>query len=263
MDYEFDFDFPENTLRDRLVLLAGGSGGLGSACAVLLAREGARLLLGYQNNGERAAALAEHLRTRYACRVVCVQSDICTSPGRRALLLAAAQMEGPLQALVCLVGSPARVKLSEAGEEDLTDSWRRNYVGPILLARDVAARMRRQETDGSIVLFSTMQALALFNGSTTYSAPKVALLQAVRLMAKENPGPPQIRVNVVAPGVNRAGMALASIESGKYDQFVKNGTIPRFGRAEDVARVVRLLLEPDNYITGQVIAVDGGFTLRV
>jgi len=57
-------------------------------------------------------------------------------------------------------------------------------------------------------------------------------------------------------------MALASIEAGKYDPYVENGVIARFGRPEDVARVVRLLLEPDAYLTGQVITVDGGLTLR-
>jgi len=62
--------------------------------------------------------------------------------------------------------------------------------------------------------------------------------------------------------VNRAGMALASINSGKYDRFVRSGVIPRFGRAEDVARAVRFFVEPDNYVTGQVLLVDGGLTLR-
>jgi NAD(P)-dependent dehydrogenase (short-subunit alcohol dehydrogenase family) len=57
-------------------------------------------------------------------------------------------------------------------------------------------------------------------------------------------------------------MALKSIASGKYDIFVDKGIIPRFGRAEDVAKVVRLLVEPDNYLTGQIITVDGGLTLR-
>jgi NAD(P)-dependent dehydrogenase (short-subunit alcohol dehydrogenase family) len=57
-------------------------------------------------------------------------------------------------------------------------------------------------------------------------------------------------------------MARASIEGGKYDPYVDRGVIPRFGRPEDVARVVRLLLEPDSYITGQVLTVDGGLTLR-
>ena len=59
-----------------------------------------------------------------------------------------------------------------------------------------------------------------------------------------------------------AGMAQASVSSGKYDRFVAGGVIPRFGRAEDVARAVVFLLAPDSYITGQVITVDGGLTLR-
>jgi NAD(P)-dependent dehydrogenase (short-subunit alcohol dehydrogenase family) len=56
-------------------------------------------------------------------------------------------------------------------------------------------------------------------------------------------------------------MAEASIASGKYDRYLKEGIIPRFGRAGDVARAVRFFLEPDNYVTGQVLSVDGGITL--
>ena len=59
-----------------------------------------------------------------------------------------------------------------------------------------------------------------------------------------------------------ATTARASIESGKYDRYVENDVIARFGRPEDVAKVVRLLLEPDSYLTGQAITVDGGLTLR-
>jgi NAD(P)-dependent dehydrogenase (short-subunit alcohol dehydrogenase family) len=66
----------------------------------------------------------------------------------------------------------------------------------------------------------------------------------------------------VAPGATIAGMAEVSVSSGKYDAFVEMGAIPRFGQPEDVARAVRFFLEPDNYITGQVLAVDGGLTLR-
>lgn len=137
-----------------------------------------------------------------------------------------------------------------------------NYIAPVLLAREAAGRMRKRGTAGAIVLLSTMQAVAVFESSINYAGPKTALIQAARIMAKELGGPGGIRVNVVAPGVNRAGMALKSIESGKYDFFIEQKIIPRFGRPEDVARVVRLLLEPDNYITGQIITVDGGLTLR-
>ena len=66
---------------------------------------------------------------------------------------------------------------------------------------------------------------------------------------------------MIAPGVMAAGMAEASIASGKYERYLTDGTIPRYGKAADVARAVRFFLEPDNYVTGQVLSVDGGITL--
>jgi NAD(P)-dependent dehydrogenase (short-subunit alcohol dehydrogenase family) len=114
---------------------------------------------------------------------------------------------------------------------------------------------------GSIVLVSTMQSNALFPGSTAYASQKAALQYAARILAKECRGPKDIRVNVVSPGVTAAGMAEKSIASGKYDYLIQGGVVRRFGRASDVARVVRFFLEPDNYVTGQVLCVDGGATL--
>lgn len=140
-------------------------------------------------------------------------------------------------------------------------SYEVNFEAPILLAREAATRMKQQGTQGTIVLLSTMQAVALFPGSTAYASAKAALQHGARILAKEFRGPANIRVNVIAPGVTAAGMAEASIASGKYDRYVQDGIIPRFGRAIDVARAVRFFLEPDNYITGQVLSVDGGMTL--
>jgi NAD(P)-dependent dehydrogenase (short-subunit alcohol dehydrogenase family) len=73
----------------------------------------------------------------------------------------------------------------------------------------------------------------------------------------------KIRVNVVAPGANNAGMAEQSVRSGKYDSFLEKRIIPRFGRPADVARAVLFFLEPDNYLTGQVLTVDGGLSLKM
>src|SRR5262249_32039784 len=123
-----------------------------------------------------------------------------------------------------------------------------------------AARMEQSRTAGAIVLFSTMQTVSLFPGSTAYASAKASLQYAARLLAKENRAK-SIRVNVVAPGVTAAGMAGASNASGKYNPLIDQGTIPRFGRAADIAHAVRFFLEPDSYITGQVLSVDGGATL--
>jgi NAD(P)-dependent dehydrogenase (short-subunit alcohol dehydrogenase family) len=148
-----------------------------------------------------------------------------------------------------------------ASQAEMTASLADNYLGPVLLGRSVASDLAATG-GGAIVFLSTMQGLALFEGSLAYAAPKAALVHAARLLAKEHGGPAQVRVNVVAPGVTAAGMAEASIRAGKYDRFVAGGAIHRFGRAEDVARAIRFFLEPDGYVTGQVLTVDGGLTLR-
>jgi 3-oxoacyl-[acyl-carrier protein] reductase len=258
---EFDFDFNQRGLQGKTLVLAGGSGGLGSAVAALLARDGASLVLGYRQDRERAARLQTHLG-RFGRGVELVQGDIAEAATREACVQAAERIGEEVYGLVCLAGDPARVRFDDADLADLDASMRQNYYGPILLARDFGTRLQRSGTSGAIVLFSTMQAVDLFPSSVNYAAPKAALIHAARILAKQWGGPSGIRVNVIAPGVNRAGMALASIRSGKYDPFVERGIIPRFGRAEDVAKAVRFLVEPDNYITGQVLTVDGGLTLR-
>jgi 3-oxoacyl-[acyl-carrier protein] reductase len=256
-----EFDFNERSLAGRVVLVAGGSGGLGSATVALLAREGATVVAGYRQNRDRAEALRQSVTAKYRAEIHLIEGDI-SDPGVRARYVETADGLGQgLYGAVCFTGDPARVKFDDVTEADLQDSMRENYIAPLLFAREAATRMLKRN-DGAIVLLSTMQAVAAFESSINYGGPKTALIGAARIMAKQWGGPGGVRVNIVAPGVNRAGMALKSIESGKYDFFVDQKIIPRFGRPEDVARVVRLLLEPDNYITGQVITVDGGLTLR-
>ncbi len=237
-----------DSLEARTILLAGGSGGLGSATATLLAEAGARLVVSYRGNRERAERLAGI--------AAIAQADLTRAADRARLLDACADLYG----LVVFAGDPARVADPAAYEDALRRSTAINYEGPFLLAREAAARMRSSETPGAIVLFSTMQATALFAGSSAYAGAKAALAHAARVLAKECRAA-NIRVNVIAPGVTAAGMAEASIASGKYDRYIKDGSVARFGRAVDVARAVRFFLEPDNYVTGQVLAVDGGLTL--
>jgi 3-oxoacyl-[acyl-carrier protein] reductase len=238
-----------DSLRGREIVLAGGTGGLGSATAELLAAEGARLAMSYRGRVERAR--------RWAERATVVEADLRSAADRRRLLDAAPAMYG----LAVFAGDPARVANPAEFEAVMARSWETNCAGPLMLAREAAERMREAATAGAIVLVASMQAVAPFPGSTAYAAPKAALVQAARILAKECRGGANIRVNVVAPGVTAAGMAEASIASGKYDRYLQEGMVARFGEARDVARAVRFFLEPDNYVTGQVLSVDGGVTL--
>ncbi len=243
-------------MKGKSIILAGGSGGLGAAVAEAVAARGGVPVIGCHKNRDRAEALANGLTERYDVRVPVVVGDVLAEGVRRQLLDEAARA-GELYGLVPLLGSPARVPIEAATEAEILESMRINFVGPVLLARDFAASAG--SGDASIVFVSTMQGIGVFPGSTVYAAPKAALVHTARILAKQW----TIRVNVVAPGVNNAGMAEQSVRSGKYDPFLEKKIIPRFGKPEDVARAILFFLEPDNYVTGQVLTIDGGLSLKM
>jgi NAD(P)-dependent dehydrogenase (short-subunit alcohol dehydrogenase family) len=228
----------------RDVVIAGGSGGLGSATVRMLAADW-RIVFSYRSNVSRAEELKAF--------GTAVEADLLDAGDRGRLLDAAPALYG----LVVFAGAPAR----GTDEATFRMSHEVNFLGPILLAREAASRMKAEGAKGAIVLISTMQATDVFANSTAYAAQKAALVHAGRILAKECRGRTDIRVNILCPGVNQAGMAEASIAAGKYERYLTDDAIPRYGRAEDVARAVRFFLEPDNYITGQVLTIDGGLTL--
>ena len=231
------------SLRSRQIIVAAGASGIGSAVVAALVAEEAEIVISYRSHSGVTSARA-------------IQADLTIAADRQRLLDSSPQLYG----LVILAGDPVRLPAGAAPEDALRHSHENNYLGPVLLAREAAARLRAASQPGAIVLFATMQALKPFANSTAYAGAKAALIQAARILALETRDA-NVRVNVVSPGITEAGMALPSIASGKYNRYLEEGIIPRFGRPEDVARAVRFFLEPDNYITGQVLSVDGGITL--
>src|SRR4051794_15895431 len=172
-------------LHNKEIVLAGGAGGIGAAVVSLLAAEGARLVVSYRTNRDRAA--------KFENAATLVQADLASPDDRRTLLDAAPALYG----VVVLAGDPARAADPSQLEAAMRRSHDSNFLGPILLAREAADRMKASATPGAIVLISTMQANALFLGSTAYAAQKAALQHAAQILAKECCGPSNIRVNVV------------------------------------------------------------------
>ena len=255
--YEYEF-------ADRLdgcrILVAGGGGGLGAAVCGRLMQMGADIVLGYVSDRGRAEDIKGALEAQYGGEVYPCRADI-TSDAGCAVLLDEIDNQAFYGAVVC-VGDPSRISSAGYTVETVQTALRVNYTGPILLARGCAKVLAANNQPGAIVLLSSMQGVAPFPGSLLYSGPKSALVHAARILAQEYGGSNNIRINVVAPGVTECGMALASIASGKYDSFIDDGVIPRFGYPEDIARSVGFLMSADNYITGQTLVVDGGLTLR-
>jgi NAD(P)-dependent dehydrogenase (short-subunit alcohol dehydrogenase family) len=254
----FRYEFDEKPLAGKSVIVAGGTGGLGSALVALLAREGAHIIVGYRSNRERALLLQHAMVDQFSASIELVEGDIVDPSARRAYLAAAGKSRAPLCGAALFPGDPARVAWESLNAESLAASFRSNYSGPILLAKELGEALEKTG-GGNLVLLATMQAVAPFPGSLNYAAPKAALVHGARILAQQWN---HVAVNVVAPGATVAGMAESSVRSGKYDRFVASGAIARFGRPEDVARAVRFFLEPGVYANGQVLTLDGGLTLR-
>ena len=256
---QFRYEFPEKTLAGKTVIVAGGTGGLGSALVALLVREGAKLVVGYRWNRERADALRGAIQEQFGAAIELVAGDIADPKVIESYAAAVEKIGQPLVGAAIFPGDPARVALDALTRETMAASLESNYVGPVLLAKRLGEMMESAADGGNIVMLATMQAIAPFASSVNYAAPKAALVHAAKILAQQWK---KVMVNVVAPGATVAGMAESSVRSGKYDRHITSGAISRFGRPEDVARAVRFFLEPGQYTNGQVLVVDGGLTIR-
>jgi len=213
--------------------------------------------VGFRANRKRAEALRAAVAGLTGQMISLVQGDLVLPEVRHAYLKAAASL-GTLEGGAIFAGDPARVSWELLAAVALGSSGDANFVGPMLLAKDLAGALERTGRGGSLVLLATMQALARLVASMNYATPEAGFVHGARILAKQFR---EVRVNVVAPGATVAGMAEASVRSGKYGTYVSSGAIPRFGRPEGVARAVRFFLEPDGYVTGQVLLADGGLIL--
>lgn len=256
---QFRYEFPEKMLSGQTIVVAGGTGGLGSALVALLARERARLIVGYRWNRERAEALRAAIAEQFGVTIDLVPGDIAGPEVIEEYASAVQKTGKPLVGAAIFPGDPARVALEGLTRETMAASVESNYIGPVLLAKRLGELMDKAAEGGNIVLLATMQAIAPFPSSVNYAAPKAALVHAAKILAQQWS---KVSVNVVAPGATVAGMAESSVRSGKYDRHISSGAISRFGHPEDVARAVRFFLEPGQYTNGQVLVVDGGLTVR-
>src|SRR5580700_3080033 len=221
---KFHFDFTETSLAAQTVIVAGGTGGLGAATVALLAREGANLVAGYRSNRARGEALRQAIETEFGRKITLVEGDIANPKVRRELWTAAEKFGAPVAGAAIFPGDPARVGFEDLDDEVLLTSLETNYVGPVLLAKEVGETIERSSQGGSVVLLASMQAMAAFPSSLNYAGPKAALVHAARILAQRWN---RVRVNVVAPGATVTGMAEASVQSGKYDRYIEAGAIAR------------------------------------
>lgn len=239
----------------KVVVVTGGTRGIGRAISLHFARLGARVSAAYLSNTAAAAELSEEAAS-LAGSIIAVQADVATSRGARALMEEATGSGGRLDVLVNNAGILRDGYLPMMSDDDW-DAVVRGNLYPLFHCCKWGVRKMMAERRGVIVNLSSVAALFGTAGQTNYAASKGAALSFTRSLAREL-GPMGIRVNAVAPGLIQTAMT-AAMKPDIMAGLIKSAALGRIGQAEEVAEVVAFLAsERASYITGQCLVVDGG-----
>jgi len=247
-------------LQGKIAIVTGASRGIGRAIAVAMAREGAAVVINYTAN-ERAAQETLVAVEAAGAQGMVVQADVVDAADCEKLVRAALDKFGKVDILVNNAGITrdnivARMKLEEW--QSVIDT---NLSGAFNCTKAVMRPLLKQKSGGRIINLSSVIGQAGGAGQANYAAAKAGLIGLTKSLAKELASR-QITVNAVAPGYIETEMTSVLLEEVKSG-ILKQIPLGRAGLAEDVAEaVVFLASERAGYITGQVIAVDGGLVMQ-
>ncbi|MHB1016368.1 MAG: 3-oxoacyl-[acyl-carrier-protein] reductase [Coriobacteriia bacterium] len=246
-----------NRLEGRVALVTGASRGIGAAVAWRLAAEGASVVVNFAGRADAAAAVVSAIE-QGGGSAIAVQADVSDSAACAALVDAAVARFGRIDILVNNAGITRDGLLVRMSDDDWRSVIDTNLSGAFYLARSVGKLMMKQRS-GSIVNMASVVGVMGNAGQVNYAAAKAGLIGMTKSIARELAGR-GVRVNAVAPGFIATDMTDALPEAAR-EAAVSSIAMGRLGTPEDIAAAVAFLASDDAaYITGQVIAVDGGMT---
>ena len=247
-------------LNDSVVLVTGGSRGIGRAVALEVARAGADVVVHYHSAAEAAASVSREIRAlgRESTLVV---ADVADRDQVERMVSSAGEWKGRLDGLVTSAGIYRGPLIEEVTIEEWEEVFQKNLGGTFWTVRAAVPWLRKAPAP-SVVTVSSIYGSHPGIGGAPYQMSKAAVEQMTRALALElSPG---IRVNSVAPGFIRTDMNRAAHEDPDFHRTVARATpLGRWGEPEDVAPAVRYLLSRDaDWVTGLVLGIDGGLPLR-
>ncbi len=245
-------------MENKSVVITGGSRGIGRACAITFAKHGYNVLVGYNKN---KAAAEETLAavSSYGVKCAAFCADISKRDEARRLISKAMFEFGKIDVLVNNAGIARAALMTDVTEEDFSQLFSTNVGGAFFVSQAAIPEMIN-EGGGKIINISSMWGQVGASCETLYSSTKAAVIGLTKAMAKEL-APSRITVNCVAPGVIDTDMNACYDEDTMEDLREKT-PLSRLGTPEDVANAVYFLAsEQADFITGEVIAVNGGFVI--
>lgn len=245
------------------IAIFGATGGLGEA-VVRKVSERSAVQIGYVKNGAKAEALAAEVKKNGGTAHI-AQVDMRDPASAQKFLETARSRMGKLDGIASVTGPAIPLKaLADVDVEDFRRILETDVIGSFNVLK-AGVPILKDSGGGAIVMFGTTAVLRMLECDGMSSTPKMGVAGLVRLIAREA-GPHNVRCNMIAPGVIDAGIVHSSFTvdetaMGVIKNCLDKTPLGRMGKPEEIAALADFLLSPGaGYISGQIIACDGGFS---
>lgn len=244
-------------LENQVALVTGASRGIGKATAIEFAKSGVDVIVHYHSNREQAEDTVKKVRD-FGRKAYLVQGDVAKHSDIQNMCAEISKWVGEIHILVNNAGFGSMNYISYMTEQEWDVVMDTNLKGAFLCSK-YASKMMMRQRGGNIVNVSSIAAIKASIRQSNYAASKAGLNAMSQSMAKEL-GRFGIRSNVVAPGPIRTDLNYMTPK--QEEDAIQMIPLTRIGEVEDVAKVILFLCSSyAQYVTGQVIRVDGGLTL--
>lgn len=247
----------QNKSVPSTVLITGAAARIGAEIARTLHAAGLNIVIHYRSSADSAISLADSLNELRADSASILQADLLEIDRLDALVKKAASIWGGIDVLVNNASSFYPTPVGKITEENWDDLMGSNLKAPIFLSQ--AATPYLKQNNGCIINIVDIHAFRPMKEHPVYCAAKAGLAMLTQSLAKELG--PEIRVNGVAPGAIM--WPSTELDPGVQESILERTALKRQGCPEDIAKAVRFLVTDGDYITGQVIPVDGGRSLNI
>lgn len=236
-----------------VALITGAARRIGATICQRLHQQGYRIVLHYGQSKDEALALAASLNNARADSVLVLQADLLKNTERQQLIEQAIAQWGRIDLLVNNASTFYPKSVAETDEQTWDDLMGSNLKAPFFLAQGLANTLKQQQ--GAIINIVDIHSQRPLKGYPVYSAAKAGLAMLTQSLAKELA--PEVRVNGVSPGPI---LLPEGDNEGATTNLMEKTPLQRMGCPDDIADTV-IFLAQQPYITGQIIAVDGGKSL--
>lgn len=245
-------------LQGKAAIITGGVRGIGKAIAAEFCRNGADVLLCYRSNDTEAEKTQQELK-QYGTKVELLKGDVADPETAKTATEKAKALFGRVDILVNNAGITKDKLLMRMTEAEFTDVINANLNGSFYFL-SAAAKLMIKQKSGKIINLSSVAGVYGNPGQVNYSASKAGIIGMTKSAAKEL-GKRGITVNAIAPGFVETDMTAVLTEQQK-EKISQSISLGRTGKPEDIAKTALFLAsEHADYITGQVICVDGGLSM--